>query len=132
GEIIAGARAPGEEGTVFADARNVLRSMVNGPPMSFSSGENTIIGAVVTNARLDKKHCTLVAQMAQAGVARTVRPAQTAFDGDTMFALATGEVEADVNIVGAFAVETVMEAILRAVRKAEGVAGLPAWADLQL
>lgn len=64
--------------------------------------------------------------MAQDGLARTVRPAHTMLDGDTIFSIATGEHKADVNIVGAFGAEVFRRAILRAVRAARPVAGLPA------
>jgi L-aminopeptidase/D-esterase-like protein len=67
-----------------------------------------------------------MAQMAHDGLARCVRPAHTMLDGDTIFALATGEQPADVNIVGAFAAEAFAIALLRAVRAAEPAGGLPA------
>ena len=74
----------------------------------------TVIGVVATNARLDKEQTNKVAQMAHDGLARAIRPADTMFDGDTIFASVTGEVAADVNLVGAFAVEVTAEAIRRA------------------
>ncbi len=89
-----------------------------------------MIGVVATNAALSKRDCTVVAQMAQDGVARTIRPSHMTMDGDALIALATGEAYADVNIVGAFAAEAVAAAVLRAVRKATGVEGLPAVSDL--
>jgi L-aminopeptidase/D-esterase-like protein len=85
---------------------------------------------VATNAKLDKLQTTKVAQLAQNGVVRTVRPANTMGDGDTMFAMATGEIAADANIVGAYAAEVVAEAILSAVRAAKGAGGLPSTSDL--
>ena len=87
--------------------------------------ENTVIGVVATNARLTKEQANKVAQMAQDGVARTVRPAHTMLDGDTIFALSTGKRKADVNIVGAFAAEVFAQAILRAVRLATSAGGVP-------
>lgn len=86
---------------------------------------NTVIGVVATNARLTKARATKVAQMAQDGLARTIRPAHTLFDGDTVFALATGAKKADVSMVGAFAAEVMAEAILRAVKMAAPAGGLP-------
>ncbi len=86
---------------------------------------NTVIGAVATNAKLNKAQATKVAQMAQDGLARSIRPAHTMFDGDTVFALATGEVEADVTTVGAFAAEVMAQAIVRAARMASSAGGLP-------
>jgi L-aminopeptidase/D-esterase-like protein len=85
---------------------------------------------VATNARLSKEEANKVAQMAQDGIARTVRPAHTMFDGDTLFALSTGRADADINLIGAYAAEMVAEAVVRAVKTAEGAGGLPAWRDL--
>ena len=64
--------------------------------------------------------------MAHNGLARTIRPAFSMFDGDTVFALSAGEVEMDINIVGAYAAIAYQEAILRAVRSAEKISGMPA------
>ncbi len=64
---------------------------------------------------LTKEQVNKVAQMAQDGLARTLRPAHTMMDGDTIFALATGEVPADVNVVGAFAAEVMAAAVVRGV-----------------
>ena len=87
---------------------------------------NTVIGVIATNASLTKSQATKVAQMAQDGLARTIRPAHTLFDGDTIFTLATGRQEAEVSRVGAFAAEVMAEAVLRAVRLARPAGGLPA------
>ena len=136
GQIIAGARVlhEGEEkigkGPYFADTMYVMESLVGGTILGFMSRENTAIGIVATNARFDKEQINKVAQMAQDGLARTVKPAHTMLDGDTIFALATGEMEADVNIVGAFAAEVFSEAMLRAVRAAKPAAGLPSAAEV--
>jgi len=122
-EIIAGAR--GLKG--FADTLKVMKSFVGRKMMSFASAaDNTIIGVVATNVKLNKEQINKVAQMAHNGLARTIRPAFSMFDGDTVFALSAGEVEMDLNIVGAYAATAYQEAILRAVRSAEKIAGLPA------
>jgi L-aminopeptidase/D-esterase-like protein len=128
GQIIAGARSL--DGTGFADTLAVMKSLVNKTPLEFSGPQNTVIGVVATSARFNKEEANKVAQMAQDGLARAIRPAHTMFDGDTLFALATGSIEADINTVGAYAAEVMAEAIVRAVKAAEGVAGLPAWRDL--
>jgi L-aminopeptidase/D-esterase-like protein len=95
--------------------------------MSFASGpENTVIGVVATNVKLNKEGITRVAQMAHNGLARTIRPAFTMLDGDTVFALSSGKVEMDLNIVGAYAAQVYQQAILNAVRKAENAGGVPA------
>lgn len=86
---------------------------------------NTVIGVVATNAKLTKAQATKVAQMAQDGLARVIRPAHTLIDGDTIFALSTGREKVDVSMVGAFAAEAMAEAILRAVKMAASAGGLP-------
>jgi len=122
GELVAGVRA--EDGSGFTDARKLIRSwsgLVGG------SGENTTIGVVATNATLTKAQATKLAQMAHDGLARAIYPAHTPWDGDTIFALATGEVEgeADLIVLGGVAADVVAEAILDAVRTATGLEGLP-------
>ena len=112
----------------MADTLATMRSIVGRAALRFAS--NTVIGVVATNGRLTKEEANKVAQMAQDGVARTVRPAHTLFDGDTIFALSTGNKRTDVNLVGAYAAQVVAEAVVRAVRAAAGAGGLPAWRDL--
>lgn len=128
GRILAGARRP--DGTGFADTLAILRAYAQEPPVRFGApppaSGNTVIGVVVTSASLTKEGANKVAQMAHDGIARAVRPAHTMLDGDTLFTLATGQVEADVNVVGAFAAEVVAQAIVRAVLSAEPAGGLPA------
>jgi L-aminopeptidase/D-esterase-like protein len=95
------------------------------------TGENTTIGVVATNARLTKAQANRVVAMAHDGLARAIVPAHTMSDGDTLFALATGTVDAEVNRVGVLAAEAVSDAILRAVRAATGLPGFPAAVDLK-
>ena len=85
-----------------------------------------------TNATLSKAQAKKVAQMAQDGMARAISPAHTMGDGDTIFALATGEraEAADVTTIGALAADVLAEAIVRAVREARGIAGYPSVRDL--
>jgi L-aminopeptidase/D-esterase-like protein len=123
GEIIAGAR--GIKG--YADTLKVMKSFVGRKVMGFSTGPaNTVIGVVATNVKLNKEQITRVAQMAHNGLARTIRPAFTLLDGDTVFALSSGEVEIDMNIVGAYAAIAYQEAILSAIKNAEKAGGIPA------
>jgi L-aminopeptidase/D-esterase-like protein len=122
GNIIAGLRQP-PDGKTFMGMLNALRIM----PLPSASPQNTVIGVVATNARLTKEETNKVAQMAHDGLARAVRPAHTMYDGDTLFALATGEVAADVNVVGAFGAEMVAEAIRNGVRTTTSLAGVRAW-----
>lgn len=74
---------------------------------------NTVIGVVVTNARLDKSQAHRVADLAHDGVARAVEPTHTSVDGDALFCLATGEVEASVDRVAMLAARAVATATRR-------------------
>jgi L-aminopeptidase/D-esterase-like protein len=136
GSILAGARSI-RKGIVrlgrtvpFANTMEVMRSLSGRLIMKAAGGGNTVIGVVATNAKLSKAGANKMAQMAQDGIARTIRPAHTMLDGDTLFALATGNREADVSLVGAFAAEAVTRAILKAVRAAQAAGGLPSVHDL--
>jgi len=136
GDILAGTR-PAKLGPMrfggdgrFADTMEVMKGMAGKLVLRFASRGNTVIGVVATNAQLTKDEVNKVAQMAHDGIARAIRPAHTMMDGDTLFALSTGGKSVDVNIVGAYAAEVVAEAIVRAVRAAESLGGLPAARDV--
>jgi L-aminopeptidase/D-esterase-like protein len=115
---------------IFADSLSIMRSMVGRTLLGLASKANTVIGVVATNARFDKPQAAKLAQMAQNGVVRTVRPAHTMHDGDTIFAMATGEKKGDINIVGAFAAQTMQQAVLNAVRHATSLGGVPSISEL--
>jgi L-aminopeptidase/D-esterase-like protein len=126
GTLLAGVRS--SDGKGMADARKLLRAGTAGA----KAAQNTTIGVVATNARLTKVQATKVAQMAHDGVARAIYPAHTMADGDTIFALATGEVATtDISRVGAIAADAVAEAIVRAVQAAESIPGFPAARDFR-
>lgn len=107
GDILAGIR--GAKG--YIPSLDVLREQ----QVDTFLGGHTTIGCVVTNARLTKAEATKVAQMAHDGLARVIRPVHTPFDGDTLFALATGEVKSSVAVVGALAAEAVAVSVIRAI-----------------
>jgi L-aminopeptidase/D-esterase-like protein len=133
GQIIAGVRSPADQQGkgFFADTMLVMNDLAGKRGLGFAaSKEHTVIGVVATNARMNKEQITKVSQMAHDGLARTVSPAHTMLDGDTIFALSYGEIEADVNIIGAFAARVFSEAMLRAVYTAQGDNALPAVCDL--
>ena len=109
----------------FADTLATMKGLIGRTIVGFAVRSNTVIGAVATNAKMSKEEANKVAQMTHAGLARTIRPAHTMLDGDTLFALATGERSADVNIVGAFAAEVMALAIVRAVVTAKSAGHLP-------
>jgi len=132
-QIIAGARSFKKVGIqfgrnqYFADTLGSMSSTVGKAILKLAGFSNTVIGVVVTNAKLNKEETNKVAQMAQDGIALTVRPAHTMMDGDTIFALATGETREDVNIVGAYAAQVFAQAIVRSVKSASPAADLPAY-----
>lgn len=91
-------------------------------------GQNTTLCIVATNARLSKTEVTKVSQMAHDGLARTIYPVHTTVDGDVAFAASLGDVETAPDIVGAWGARAVSEAVMRAVRSAKSVAGIPGFA----
>ncbi len=125
GERIAGLRT--EDGAALADTEEVLLGGYAQMPLSRT---NTTISCVVTNARLTKAAATKVAQMAADAYAHAISPTHTTNDGDTVFVMATGEVEAPVDVVGALATRALGRAIADGARQAEGAYGLPAARDL--
>ena len=101
--------------------------MCNLPATMHLPNANTTIGAILTNARMDKTTLTKVASMAHNGYARAIRPVHTMGDGDSIYASSVGQVQCDVNIVGTLAAHVMGMAINRAVRAAKtshGVVGL--------
>ena len=135
GRVVAGVRTA--DGKGLADARSIVRSGALGgrrppAPAAPRPAENTTIGVVATNAVLTKAQAQKVAQMAHDGFARAISPAHTPFDGDTIFALATGTRPGDANVglIGALAAEVMADAILRAASQATGIDGYPAARDL--
>lgn len=125
GQILAGARKLPDGG--FADTMQVMKHTMG----AYIRPGNTVIGLVATNAPLSKEMANKVAQMAHNGLARTVSPAHTMFDGDTLFALSTGQGQpGDVNLIGAFAAEAVAQAVVDAMQQATSLAGIPALRDL--
>lgn len=109
GDIIAGIKK--EKGSGFVESISLMQLMSSG---NFPSS-NTTLSVVATNALLTKEQCTKLAQMAQDGFAKAIRPAHTMYDGDIVFALSTGNKKADINFIGAVACELVAESIVRAV-----------------
>ena len=89
-------------------------------------GANTTLGVVATNAVLSKERAQLLAQAAHEGFTRAIKPSHTIYDGDTVFSLATGEVEASQAQLEEMAARAVAQAIRRGVRCAESLGGVPA------
>lgn len=121
GEIIAGLRQP-PDGHQFGSTLEAIRGMAR--LETTNQAGNTVIGVIATNAQLSKAHAHKVAQMAHDGIARAVNPAHTMFDGDTIFALATGEIPANPSVIGAYAAEVMADAVRNGVRYASPIAGI--------
>jgi L-aminopeptidase/D-esterase-like protein len=116
---------------VIAGARNPLGGYIFDSPFG-----NTTIAVVATNAALSKEQVSKVAQMAHNGLAQTLRPAHTMFDGDTVFALALGaradrqsdpdSAAVQTSMIGAAAASVLARAIVKAARSASELHGIPA------
>jgi L-aminopeptidase/D-esterase-like protein len=120
GKIVAGARtAP--DSMEFADSAQAMKSGAVG---GFQRANTTLV-VVATNARLTKLEATKLAQFGQLGVARAIRPVNTTSDGDVVIALSLGSGSAPVDALGVAAAEAVSESILRAVRLAPTLGGVP-------
>lgn len=96
--------------------------------------DNTTIGIIATNAKLDKAQCKKISQMAHDGYARSIFPIHTPHDGDTIFTMATGEIEtgADLTLIGSIAVEVMQKSIINAIKNAKGVNGIPSYNELHI
>ncbi len=121
GAVVAGART--EDGK---QRYGVTQALLRGElPQSIMAGMATTIGVVATDAVLTKAQAQKIAQMAHDGLARTIDPIHTMWDGDTMFALATGKSGLPGNMIalGALAAHVTAAAVLRAVLNAKGLTG---------
>lgn len=120
GKLIAGARRS-PDSMELADTETQMRRGAKG---AFRK-QNTTLAVVATDARLSKVGATKLAQMAQLGMARTIFPVNTMLDGDLVFALSAGEVRADLNMLGVLAADAVAQAVVRAVKQARTLGGVP-------
>lgn len=126
GKIIAGVLK--EDKKTFASTEKIMISRYSEKKNLFSG--NTTIGVVATNGKFTKSEMNKIASMAHNGYARTMRPAHSMFDGDTIFTMATGKIEADISVVGLLAARVVEQAVVRAVKSAESILGYKAYKDL--
>lgn len=115
GKIIAGALK--EDLSGFIDTEETMIGNYNKENDVFKG--NTTIGVIVTNAKLTKAQGNKIASMAHNGFGRTMRPAHTMFDGDTIFTMATNKIEADINVVGLLAARVMERAIIRGIKEAK-------------
>jgi L-aminopeptidase/D-esterase-like protein len=119
-KVVAGARKS-KEALDFINATEAIR---NGVRLSPPTG-NTTLGVIATNARLTKAQATRLAALAQHGMVRAISPVHTVGDGDLVFAMSVGTETADFVSLGVAAADAVGEAILRSVRQAKSLGGIP-------
>jgi L-aminopeptidase/D-esterase-like protein len=118
GAVVAGARVS-EAGKDFVNSE---KAMLEGVAGGF---RNTTLAVVATNAQLTKVETNKLAALASIGVVRTIAPVNTMSDGDVTFALSLGTTRANVDVLGVAAIEAVEQSILRAVRLARTMGGVP-------
>lgn len=116
------------ERTDFRSTNEVMRESISVVENRFVG--NTTLGVILTNASFAKPALCKIAGMGHDGYARSINPVHTSFDGDSIYAVSVGDVEADQEVVGALAAEVISEAIVRAVQSAESAYGFPAARDL--
>lgn len=113
GNVVAGARSA--EGRFFGDV-DAHRPLARGRVLKHS---NTTLVVLATNADFTKLQLFRIAQRMHDGMARAIVPAHTSYDGDVSFALCSGSVQADLDLVGEIAALQTASAIRRAVRAAD-------------
>jgi L-aminopeptidase/D-esterase-like protein len=126
GEIIAGAI---DENNKFLDIYNLMKKRM----FRANPGENTTLSVVATNARLTKEWANKIAQVANDGFARTIKPVHSLFDGDTVFCISTGNVEVDffdISLISQVAAEAIEKSIINAVKHAQKIDGHLTYSDL--
>ena len=118
-----------KDGRGFDSAEDWLISRISVVKNRFT-GRNTTLGVLLTNGKFTNPQLCKMAGMAHDGYARAIRPVHTSADGDSVYALATGKVDADLDVAGTLAARVMAQAIVRAATSAEGMYGLPAAKDL--
>jgi L-aminopeptidase/D-esterase-like protein len=118
-----------EDMETLADTEDIMIQRCSEKKNLFAG--NTTIGIVATNAAFTKSEVTKLASMAQNGYARTIRPAHSMFDGDTIFAMSTGDIEADLSVVGLLAAQVMERAIIAAVTNASSLCGIISYRDMK-
>ncbi len=117
-----------EDKKSFRSTEQLMYDMTEAAESGFTG--NTTIGAVLTNAKLDKIQLSKIASMAHNGYARCIRPVHLSLDGDSIYALSSGSVNADMDMIGTLAARVMSMAIVNAIKSAEKAFGYPAYSDL--
>lgn len=127
GQVIAGVL--NDDKTDFLNTYDLMKKGVNKGDFNI---DNTTIGAVVTNAKLSKAECKKISQMAHNGFAKSIFPIHTPHDGDTIFTLATGEVETDITLLGSIASEVVEKSVISAIKNASKTNNILSYNEINL
>lgn len=126
-EIIAGVR-DSQDGKGFPGSANLFKQ---GVIRKLEPFESTTLAVLATNINFSRSELIRVATIGQTGISRVVFPSHTTSDGDLVFAISCGNSEGDANALGIIASELISEAIVRAVKSAKNLGGIPSWSDIQ-
>ncbi|MBI4596097.1 MAG: P1 family peptidase [Candidatus Tectomicrobia bacterium] len=127
GQVMAGTR-DSKNGSKFVDTKLLMRE---GAARNKKFVENTTLAIAVTNAKLRREELKKIAQIGHNAFARCISPAHSTFDGDVVFALSTGEMEADLNSVAILVEDVIVSAIINGIKKADGFGLLPSYSQLR-
>ncbi|HLR35149.1 MAG TPA: P1 family peptidase [Tissierellales bacterium] len=127
GEILAGLLDKDRENCIGTEEE--MLKVYSGNKNIFSG--NTTIGIVVTNGIFNKSQMNKIASMAHNGYGRTIRPAHSIFDGDTIFTMGTNKVEADINVVGFLAAKAMERAVIDGIKSADSAYGFKSYKELR-
>ncbi|MDU7904062.1 MAG: P1 family peptidase [Peptostreptococcaceae bacterium] len=127
GQVIAGVL--NDDKTDFLNTYDLMKKGVNKGGFNI---DNTTIGAVITNTKLSKAECKKISQMAHNGFAKSIFPIHTPHDGDTIFTLATGEVETDITLLGSIASEVVEKSVINAIKNASKTNNILSYNEINL
>ena len=129
GKIIAGAREQSKN--TFANSENVILNDYQNTA-DFFSGGNTVIGCIITNAKLTKAEASKTSSQGQNAIARTIYPSHTTYDGDTVFTMASGKVKATMDAIGIMAAKATQSAIYDAIKSATTFGDYLSYSDRNL
>ncbi len=128
GKKIAGLLSDDKKG--FRDTTEILMQSVKRKDNKFTG--NTTLGVVLTNGAFNKTELCRIASLSHDGYARSIKPVHTSADGDSIYAVSAGDVEADADLVGVLGAQVMSEAIIRAVKNAKSAYDLLAYEDLRI
>lgn len=132
GSMIAGVLNKEKNG--FGNSEEELIKIAENKNLSFDIENNittnTTIGAVITNAKFTKSQMGKIASMTHNGFARTIKPVHTTLDGDSIYAMSVGDVNANLDAVGSIAAMVMGKAINSAIINTKSAYGLKAFNDV--